>query len=115
MRWRHNRTVDSIEAGSCAIRTMLAAAAISVMISCGGKADANEMAMDTAFLRDTAAGEVVLDSLGRPIPIYREDKSESSALIKSDTERASVSSRDDDDDRPRRRGKKEKKHGKRRD
>jgi hypothetical protein len=95
----------------------LAAAALAFLAACGSKADAGEITMDTSLLRDSAAGEVVLDSEGRPVPIYRDanEESEPDTTVSreatreegdSEPEARSRSGGDDDSDRPRRGGKK---------
>jgi hypothetical protein len=127
MRRRHIVTIAS-RASSGVTRSLLAAVVLAAT-SCGGKAGANEMAMDTGFLRDTAAGDVVLDSLGRPLAIYENEEDSSDSRDRDDASTSETrrstgdddddddnekrelrrDDDDDDDDRPRRRGKKDKK------
>ena len=70
-----------------------------VYLSSGCKDAEAGAEIDTAFLRDTAAGEVVLDSLGRPVPIYEDANEEALERIREDSVRRSERSRDRDQER----------------
>lgn len=66
---------------------VVAAFLTAVATACSEKRDAS-LAIDTLALRDTAAGAVVLDSLGRPLALYEDynrESLDSAGLARLDT------------------------------